>query len=128
MYFQLAVDVLDVAAYRFLADKEVIGDHLVALAFAEMGEHFRLPLVLSDVEGLAYKEIAEVMGCPVGTVMSRLHRARKMLQVSLRDQAVALGIVEPIEEKRAAANDPNEPVDLQTYRSKKNNHARRGGK
>ena len=67
---------------------------------------------------LSYKEIADVMGCPVGTVMSRLHRARKMLQVTLRDQAVALGIVEPLEEKRAAVGDPNAPVDLQKFRSR----------
>jgi RNA polymerase sigma-70 factor (ECF subfamily) len=87
-------------------------------ALEELPEHFRLPIVLSDVEGLSYKEIADVMGCPVGTVMSRLHRARKMLQVTLRDQAVALGIVEPLEEKRAAVGDPNAPVDLQKFRSR----------
>ncbi len=88
-------------------------------ALEALPERFRLPVVLSDVEGLSYKEIAKVMGCPVGTVMSRLHRARKMLQVTLRDQAVALGIVEPIEEQRAAAGDPNAPVDLEKYRSEK---------
>jgi RNA polymerase sigma-70 factor (ECF subfamily) len=58
----------------------------VRSALEDLPEHFRLPIVLSDVEGLSYKEIADVMGCPVGTVMSRLHRARKMLQVTLRDQ------------------------------------------
>lgn len=91
----------------------------VRQALEALPEHFRLPIVLSDVEGLSYKEIADVMGCPVGTVMSRLHRARKMLQITLRDQAVALGIIEPVEEKRAAVGDPNEPVDLEKYRSQK---------
>ncbi len=91
----------------------------VRSALEALPEHFRLPIVLSDVEGLSYKEIADVMGTPVGTVMSRLHRARKMLQLSLRDQAVALGIIEPVEEMRAAAGDTNEPVDLETYRAQK---------
>jgi RNA polymerase sigma-70 factor, ECF subfamily len=56
-------------------------------------EHFRMPVVLSDIEGLSYKEIAHVLGCPIGTVMSRLHRARAILQRKLRAHAVALGIV-----------------------------------
>jgi RNA polymerase sigma-70 factor (ECF subfamily) len=89
----------------------------VRKALEALPEHFRTPIVLSDVEGLSYKEIAEVMGCPVGTVMSRLHRARKMLQTSLYDQAVALGIVD---EDAAVADDPNvaEPVDLARYRAR----------
>ncbi len=91
----------------------------VQKALESLPEHFRLPIVLSDVEGLSYKEIADVVGCPVGTVMSRLHRARKMLQLMLRDQAVALGIIEPDDERRAAVGDPDEPVDLEVYRSKK---------
>ena len=62
-------------------------------ALEELPEHFRLAVVLSDIEGLSYKEISEVMGCPVGTVMSRLHRARRMLQASLQDHAIALGII-----------------------------------
>jgi RNA polymerase sigma-70 factor (ECF subfamily) len=105
----------------------------VRRALEDLPDQFRLPIVLSDVEGLSYKEIADVMGTPVGTVMSRLHRARKMLQTSLRDQAVALGIIEPddAEERRAAAGDTNEPVDLQAYRSHKrasHNPTTRGGK
>lgn len=91
-------------------------------ALEELPEHFRLAVVLSDIEGLSYKEISEVMGCPVGTVMSRLHRARRMLQASLQDHAIALGIIseEPDgEAKRAAAGDPREPLDLAAYRSRK---------
>jgi RNA polymerase sigma-70 factor (ECF subfamily) len=48
---------------------------------------------LSDVEGFAYKEIAEIMGTPVGTVMSRLHRGRKLLREKLADYAVERGFV-----------------------------------
>jgi RNA polymerase sigma-70 factor (ECF subfamily) len=94
----------------------------VRQALDELPEEFRLAIVLSDVEGLAYKEIAEVMGCPVGTVMSRLHRARKLLQSSLRDQAIALGIIaddddDPMAQGRAAVGDRHETVDLEAYRA-----------
>ena len=58
----------------------------------ELPEEFRLAVVLSDVEELSYKEIADVMDCPVGTVMSRLHRGRRLLQKKLYDHAVLLGI------------------------------------
>src|SRR6266436_5673452 len=61
-------------------------------ALDELPEEFRLAVVLSDVEELSYKEIAEVMDCPVGTVMSRLHRGRRLLQERLYDHAVCLGI------------------------------------
>lgn len=54
---------------------------------------FRLAVVLSDVEEFSYEEIARIMGCPIGTVMSRLHRGRKLLQRTLYNHALALGIV-----------------------------------
>ncbi len=62
-------------------------------AIAELDERFRLPVVLADVEGFAYKEIAEIMDVPIGTVMSRLHRGRKQLQARLFDVARDRGIV-----------------------------------
>ncbi len=83
---------------------------------------FRVPVLLSDVEGLSYKEIADAVGCPMGTVMSRLHRGRRMLQNQLRDQAIALGIVhesDASEAKEASAD----PVNLDVYRQRK-----RGGR
>ncbi|MBM4356601.1 MAG: sigma-70 family RNA polymerase sigma factor [Deltaproteobacteria bacterium] len=93
-------------------------------------ESFRLVVVLSDIEGLSYREIAETLGCPIGTVMSRLHRARKMLQEALRDQAVALGLVEDDADenarRRAAAGDPHEPVDLERYRKTRTGGTGRG--
>ena len=54
---------------------------------------FREVLVLSDMEGLGYAEIAEMLDVPVGTVKSRLFRARRLLQGGLRDYAVEAGIV-----------------------------------
>jgi RNA polymerase sigma-70 factor (ECF subfamily) len=54
---------------------------------------YRMAVVLCDLEEFSYKEIAEIMDCPVGTVMSRLHRGRRLLQRALFDYAVQQGIV-----------------------------------
>jgi RNA polymerase sigma-70 factor (ECF subfamily) len=54
---------------------------------------FRLAVVLCDVEEFSYEEIAQMMGCPIGTVMSRLHRGRKLLQRALYNHAIALGVI-----------------------------------
>jgi len=72
-------------------------DHLpdsdVKDALQSLPEDFRLAVYLADVEGFAYKEIAEIMDTPIGTVMSRLHRGRKQLQVQLADYARNRGLV-----------------------------------
>ena len=56
-------------------------------ALAAMPEDFRMVVYLADVEGFSYKEIAEIVGVPSGTVMSRLHRGRKLLRESLAQYA-----------------------------------------
>jgi hypothetical protein len=59
----------------------------------ELPHDFRTAVYLADVEGFSYLEIADIMHSPVGTVMSRLHRARGQLRTMLREQAAERGIV-----------------------------------
>ena len=63
----------------------------VRSALAAMPEDFRMAVYLADVEGFSYKEIADIVGVPAGTVMSRLHRGRKLLRASLADYAKERG-------------------------------------
>ena len=65
-------------------------------AIDALPEQFRLAVILSDIEGFTYAEMAEIMDVPLGTVMSRLHRGRKALQKRLWDLAVERGIVKNV--------------------------------
>ncbi len=77
---------------------DAIGDEDVKQALSELSDDFRMAVYLSDVEGFAYKEIAEIMDTPVGTVMSRLHRGRRLLREKLRDYAAERGFSERVAE------------------------------
>ena len=67
----------------------------VEKALAAVPSDFRMAVILADLEDFSYKEIAEIMDCPAGTVMSRLFRGRKILQGLLHDYAVEQGIIQP---------------------------------
>ena len=72
---------------------EHLPDSDVKDALAALPEDFRMAVYYADVEGFSYKEIADIMGTPIGTVMSRLHRGRKALQKALYGYAVERGVV-----------------------------------
>jgi RNA polymerase sigma-70 factor, ECF subfamily len=87
----------------------------VLKALDSLPEEFRTVVVLCDLEGLAYKDIAEAVGCPVGTVMSRLHRGRRLLESKLLAVAVERGVVRT----RVAADAEGAIVDLNQYRRRR---------
>ncbi|HEX2658537.1 MAG TPA: sigma-70 family RNA polymerase sigma factor [Polyangia bacterium] len=99
----------------------------VERALAQIPEDFRLAVILADLEDFSYKEIAEIMECPAGTVMSRLYRGRKLLQGLLFDYAVEQGIVDPgrsvPEGARAASTGGGDgegvTLDLESFRRKR---------
>jgi len=69
----------------------------IKLAIENLPEQYRLAVLLADVEGFAYKEIAEMLEIPIGTVMSRIHRGRKQLQKELYEFGLSRGLVDPPE-------------------------------
>jgi RNA polymerase sigma-70 factor, ECF subfamily len=73
---------------------ELFTDEEVKNAIESLPETFRIPVLLSDVEGFSYKEIAEMIEVPIGTVMSRLHRGRKAMQKMLYEYAKERGLVD----------------------------------
>lgn len=112
------------ASMREMADPESqafrpIIEQEVMRALEQIPDEFRIAVLLSDVEDFSYKEISEIMGCPIGTVMSRLHRGRRMLQGILYEHAVAMGIVKEAEESISEPVVREQPVDLDTYRNKR---------
>jgi RNA polymerase sigma-70 factor (ECF subfamily) len=104
-------------ALRPLLEREI------SSALESIPEEFRLIVLLADVEELSYKEIADVVGCPIGTVMSRLHRGRRLLKTRLVEHARNIGIANDSPSHADAEVEPKakEPLKLDAYR------ARRGG-
>jgi RNA polymerase sigma-70 factor, ECF subfamily len=98
-------------AEQVLVERSVSDD--VQRALEALPDDFRTAVVLCDIEGLSYKEIADIMECPVGTVMSRLFRGRRLLQSSLREFAVTEGYV------RDDGKAGSKPIDLDKYRAAK---------
>ncbi|MEY2755838.1 MAG: polymerase sigma factor SigR [Actinomycetota bacterium] len=94
LYLYRRVNTLDQAA---LSAEDtlfsVFTDDEVKLALEDLPETFRLPVLLADVEGFSYQEIADILEIPIGTVMSRLHRGRKRMQKALAEFAADRGLL-----------------------------------
>ncbi|MEO9224616.1 MAG: sigma-70 family RNA polymerase sigma factor [Acidimicrobiales bacterium] len=73
---------------------DLLSEAEVKQAIEDLPENFRMAVLLADVEGFSYKEIAEILDIPIGTVMSRLHRGRKALEKGLYDYAVTHGLAD----------------------------------
>jgi RNA polymerase sigma-70 factor (ECF subfamily) len=100
-----------VAASRSAEDElmDFFTDDEVKAAIEALPEQFRMAVLLADVEGFSYKEIAEILDIPIGTVMSRLHRGRKSLQKRLFDYASQRGLIPA----GAPTTDPDPGADVQ---------------
>ena len=91
------MDLTFISSHEVPAEEDVlenIPDADVKEALESIPENFRMAVLLADVEGFAYKEIAEITGVPIGTVMSRLHRGRKALEKALYAVAKERGLVD----------------------------------
>jgi RNA polymerase sigma-70 factor (ECF subfamily) len=96
LYLYRRIGALEQALAGRSAEDELMSwftDDEVKQALEALPEQFRLAVYLADVEGFSYKEIAEILEIPIGTVMSRLHRGRKAMQKQLYDYAAARGLV-----------------------------------
>ena len=89
----------------------------VQRALEQLPDDFGPAVILCDMQGLSYKEIAEIMETPVGTVMSRLFRGRKLLAAALREFAVSEGYVKT--DGKTESKKTDDTIDLQKYRAAK---------
>ena len=104
---------------KALLERSVSDD--VQRALDNLPDDFRTAVVLCDVQGLSYKEIADIMETPVGTVMSRLFRGRKLLAASLREFALAEGYVREAPTKNTEVD---KPLDLEAFRANRKEGSR----
>ena len=99
LYLYRRLGSMEAAAASLSAEDQFLDlftDDEVKQALEDLPENFRLPVLLADVQGFSYKEIAEMLEIPIGTVMSRLHRGRKAMQRALYDFAEAKGLTVPV--------------------------------
>jgi RNA polymerase sigma-70 factor (ECF subfamily) len=86
-------------------------DHEVRQTLVSLPHDYKMVVLLADLEGFSYKEIADILDVPVGTVMSRLFRGRRLLQRELAEYAAASGVLQGVEE--------GESIDLAAWRRKR---------
>jgi RNA polymerase sigma-70 factor, ECF subfamily len=108
LYLYRRIGGLEAAMAGRSAEDELLDrftDAEVKQAVEELPESFRMAVLLADIEGFSYKEIAEILDIPIGTVMSRLHRGRKALQRRLYEFAVERNLADQPAEPPAAVAD-----------------------
>jgi RNA polymerase sigma-70 factor (ECF subfamily) len=96
LYLYRRLGGLEAATAGRSAEEEVLEhftDDQVKAAMDSLPDQFRMTVLLADVEGFSYKEIADIMDIPIGTVMSRLHRGRRALQKALFELGMQRGLV-----------------------------------
>ncbi len=101
LYLYRRLGGLEAAAIGRSAEDELmdlVTDQEVKDAIEALPEQFRMAVLLADVEGFSYKEIADILDIPIGTVMSRLHRGRKALQKALFEFATSRGLTSGLSE------------------------------
>jgi RNA polymerase sigma-70 factor (ECF subfamily) len=97
LYLYRRIGAIEAAASSRSAEDQLFDlftDDEVKDALESLPENFRLPVLLADVQGFSYKEIAEMLDIPIGTVMSRLHRGRKAMQRALVEFARERGLLD----------------------------------
>jgi RNA polymerase sigma-70 factor (ECF subfamily) len=97
---------------------KMFGDE-VKSALETMPVDFRMVVLLADLQDFAYKEIAEIMDCPIGTVMSRLYRGRRMLQAKLEEYALKEGYIGWETDEAEEAESESKTADLEEYRQRR---------
>ncbi len=107
--------------HQFFGDQDnmfhkIFGDEVKA-ALEDIPVDFRMVVLLADLQDFAYKDIAEIMDCPIGTVMSRLYRGRRMLQANLVEYAVERGYIDP----DAIGDSEDKLTSLDEYRQRRSN-------
>jgi len=105
---------------RAMADRFLSDEVLDALEHVPVD--FRTVVILADIHGFSYKDIADLLDCPVGTVMSRLFRGRRLLQEQLFEYAADQGILSPNRDGGTEG-----PLDLQAYRARRARTAAKAG-
>jgi RNA polymerase sigma-70 factor, ECF subfamily len=110
-------DVMNTEAQAYAADPENHAFNKFLMedlerALDDLPEDFRMVVTLADMQGFSYKEVAEIIGCPIGTVMSRLHRGRRLLQRELVDYAQEYGL------GSKGASSKDNPTDIAEFRKR----------
>ena len=105
LYRRLSGENSEIGASAEDAFLESVTDDAVKAAVEAIPENFRMAVLLADVEGFAYKEIAQILDVPIGTVMSRIHRGRKALEKQLHDYAGERNLLPDVEEAADSSTD-----------------------